>query len=110
MSLWREELCWKAPYFLKCWMACVAASAGGGIPSVIEHSVNGLLAPPRDAQTLAASIGELLDDKELCRKLGLRARQVILDGFDWQRRLGSAHGGCSSHCLWSGTAAGADRG
>ena len=40
---------------------------------VIKDRVNGLLVPPNDAEKLANSIEELLKNKELRRKCGLRA-------------------------------------
>ena len=36
-----------------------------GAAAVVEHGVNGTLAPPRDAAALAAAIGALLDDEGL---------------------------------------------
>ncbi|ETD39087.1 glycosyl transferase family 1 [Pseudomonas chlororaphis subsp. aurantiaca PB-St2] len=53
----------------------IAAFAVGGIPDVIEHSVNGLLARPLDSAELAGHIAELLDDPDLGERLSLAARQ-----------------------------------
>jgi glycosyltransferase involved in cell wall biosynthesis len=46
----------------------------GGIPEVVKDGVNGLLVEPRDANTLAARIAQLLDDAPLRTQLGLAAR------------------------------------
>ena len=46
------------------------ATVVGGIPEVIQNSVNGLLVPPRDARKLAAAILELVRDPELRSRLG----------------------------------------
>jgi glycosyltransferase involved in cell wall biosynthesis len=51
-----------------------AASARGGIPSLIEHEVTGLLFDPEDAGDIAAAMERLLTDTPLARRLGARAR------------------------------------
>lgn len=52
----------------------VAAFAVGGIPDVLQHRHNGLLAPPLDSAELARCIGELLDDPALAQTLAEAAR------------------------------------
>lgn len=47
----------------------VIATRVGGIPSSVEHEVNGLLVPPRDAAALAEAIDRILEDGELRRRL-----------------------------------------
>jgi glycosyltransferase involved in cell wall biosynthesis len=47
----------------------------GGIPDVIEHEVNGLLFTPLDLGDLTRQARRLLDDRELRRRLGERARR-----------------------------------
>lgn len=47
----------------------------GGIPDVIEHEVNGLLFTPLDLGDLTRQVRRLLDDRELRRRLGERARR-----------------------------------
>lgn len=56
----------------------------GGIPSVIEHSVNGLLVPPCDEKALAASILNLLEDEELAKRMGEAGRKKA-EAQDWSR-------------------------
>jgi len=46
----------------------------GGIPEVIEHGVNGLLAPPNDPDELAQNLLRLLEQPDLSTKLGAAAR------------------------------------
>jgi len=81
-------------------MACgtpVAASAVGGIKEVVLPGETGLLAPlgdmrPEDrkgraaqrfAQGLAEAVNRLLDDREMRRQMGIKARQRVLEEFSW---------------------------
>jgi glycosyltransferase involved in cell wall biosynthesis len=56
----------------------VVATAVGGVPSVIESGVNGLLVPPGDPQALAASLKELADDENLRQRMGAQAKADAL--------------------------------
>ncbi|WP_418319526.1 glycogen synthase [Piscinibacter sakaiensis] len=81
-------------------MACetpVVATAVGGIPEVVEHGETGLLVPaetldhaevePRHpqqfARDLAAAVNTLLDDAELRKTMGRRARERVEQRFSW---------------------------
>jgi glycosyltransferase involved in cell wall biosynthesis len=64
----------------------VAATAGGGIPEMIEHGVTGLLAPVGDAAALAAAVDRLLDDRALAHRLAQAARERVRD-FDVERTI-----------------------
>jgi colanic acid/amylovoran biosynthesis glycosyltransferase len=59
-----------------------------GIPEIIGHETDGLLVPPGDAEALARAIVRLMDDSELRRGLGQRARLKILEKFDLRRNTG----------------------
>ena len=59
----------------------VVVSAVGGIPSVVEHGVNGLLIPPRDVVALAEALSKLLANAALREQLGNQARVIIADGY-----------------------------
>ena len=48
----------------------IVATTAGGIPEIVEHGVNGLLVPPRDAPALADAIQRALADAELRRRMG----------------------------------------
>jgi glycosyltransferase involved in cell wall biosynthesis len=52
----------------------VVATAVGGLADAVEHEVNGLVVPPRDAPALRAAIERLLGDAELRARLGRAAR------------------------------------
>lgn len=56
-----------------------------GCREVVQHEVNGLLVPPRDARALAAALRRLLQDAPLRAALGARARQVVVEHFSEQR-------------------------
>jgi glycosyltransferase involved in cell wall biosynthesis len=66
---------------MACGLPC-AASARGGIPTLLEDGVTGLLFDPEDIQDIARAIGRLLTDPALARKLGGQARAVALDRYD----------------------------
>jgi len=68
----------------------VVASDVAGIPLAVTHGVSGLLVPERDPAALAAAICRLLDDPELCRRMGRAGRERIEREMNWQsvaRRL-----------------------
>lgn len=62
-------------------LPCVA-TAVGGIPEVISHGKNGLLAPAKDPDALAAALLSLLYDVRTRKRLGEAARQTVLQRFD----------------------------
>lgn len=64
----------------------IAATAGGGIPEMVEDGVTGLLAPVGDAAALAAAVDRLLDDRALARRLSEAARVRVRD-FDVERTI-----------------------
>ncbi len=65
---------------LNCGIACVCTNAGG-IPEMITNRENGLLVPKKDHYALAKAIMELVEDKELRKKLGKNAKKSVHD-FD----------------------------
>jgi glycosyltransferase involved in cell wall biosynthesis len=62
-----------------------------GIPELIEHGVNGLLAPQKDAPALADAIAKLLDAPALRRKLGVAAREKVCRAFDSESNILALH-------------------
>ena len=64
----------------------VAATAGGGIPEMIEHDVTGLLAPVGDGAALAAAVDRLIDDPPLAARLAAAARERVRE-FDIRRTI-----------------------
>ncbi len=60
----------------------VVASNISGIPELVENGLCGFLTPPRDVNALAKSIGVLIEESSLRRKMGAAAREVILRDFN----------------------------
>ena len=61
----------------------VIATACGGIPSVVEDGVTGLLAKPGCAVDLAEKIEQLWRDRELAARLGRSGMDRARRQFDW---------------------------
>lgn len=57
----------------------IAATQAGGIPEIITHGVNGLLAPVADSRALGTHIAQLLYDQPLANRLGAAARERVRD-------------------------------
>ena len=57
----------------------VVASNVGGIPSMIEHGVTGLLVEPRNHRQLAEAVISLLNDERERERLAKRARDVAFE-------------------------------
>jgi glycosyltransferase involved in cell wall biosynthesis len=63
----------------------VVASALPGVRRVVDDGRNGLLAPPGDADRLAAALARLSGDPELRRSLGAAGRAKAESQYDWRR-------------------------
>jgi glycosyltransferase involved in cell wall biosynthesis len=59
----------------------VIACSTGGVPEIITHGRDGWLVEERSSVAVAAGIATLLNDGELCRQMGERARQTVCDRF-----------------------------
>jgi len=71
-------------------MACekpVIASRIGGIPTVIENNVDGILIEPGNLKELKERIMEVLRDEELAKKLGKNARKKVVEKFSLDRMV-----------------------
>ena len=66
---------------MACGLSC-AASDRGGIPSILEDGVTGLLFDPENAEDIARVVGRLLADHQLARRLAERARASALSLYD----------------------------
>jgi glycogen(starch) synthase len=63
----------------------VVATPVGGIPSLVEDGVTGLLVPTGDARLLREAITRLLGNPALRRKLGRAARAKVQEVAGWDR-------------------------
>ncbi len=71
-------------------MACskpIIASKIGGIPSVIDDGINGILIPPGDVNALVQKIIFLLKNKELREKLAENAREKVEKEFNQKKMV-----------------------
>jgi glycosyltransferase involved in cell wall biosynthesis len=59
----------------------VVATGVGGIPDVVTDSVDGLLVPARDVESLARALRRVLCDDELAARLGANARATVAARF-----------------------------
>ena len=57
----------------------------GGIPLMVKDGYNGLFVRPRNAKEIANKVNLLLNNSELSKKMGLRARQTVLEKFTWEK-------------------------
>lgn len=57
-------------------------TAAGGVAEIITTGADGILIPPRDAESLASAIEQLHKDPALRRQLGVAGRQKIIRLFD----------------------------
>ncbi|MDD5259918.1 MAG: glycosyltransferase family 4 protein [bacterium] len=55
----------------------IVATRTGGIPEIVENSINGILVPPRDSAALAKGIIELLRDNKRREKMGNASLQMV---------------------------------
>jgi glycosyltransferase involved in cell wall biosynthesis len=63
------------------------ATRVGGMPESVLHERTGLLVPPRDPESLAASMLRLIDDPALGRRLGVAGREFMLERFTLERTV-----------------------
>lgn len=73
----------------------VVVSENVGSAELIEEGVSGFVVPARDARSLADRLSHLLEDAELRRRVGLRAREAAV-GRSWEdygADLDAAHRG-----------------
>jgi glycosyltransferase involved in cell wall biosynthesis len=66
-------------------MACglpVVSTAVAGIPELVRHGENGLMAAPRDVHALAGALAALLDDQPGRERMGASARATVVAHFD----------------------------
>ena len=65
-------------------MACgvpVVSTTFSGIPELVIEQENGMLVPPKDPEALADALGKLIDNPEMCLKMGQNARQHVEESF-----------------------------
>jgi glycosyltransferase involved in cell wall biosynthesis len=69
-------------------MACGRAVVGtdaGDIPYLVENGKTGFVVPKEDEAALATSIASLMEDRELCRRMGEAGRRKAEQAFGLNR-------------------------
>ncbi len=56
-----------------------------GCREIIRHGVNGLVVPPADIDALTAAISYLIENPAARRQMGVRGRQIALEGFTFRQ-------------------------
>lgn len=65
----------------------IVASDTGGIPQMIQQEETGLLVTPKSAESLGDGLLRLLQDDELCRRLGNAARHKVEREFGIEENM-----------------------
>lgn len=75
--------------YLEAWVygKPVIGAQAGGVPDVITHNTTGLLVPFGNPDRLAQSIGLLLRQPDLARRLGSAGRAAVLRGMTWEHKF-----------------------
>jgi glycosyltransferase involved in cell wall biosynthesis len=63
----------------------VVASDIAGNRALVEHNLHGMLAPPGDAETLAAAVLSLVSDPSRGERLGAAARRRVSEQYSLDR-------------------------
>lgn len=65
----------------------IVASRVSAVPEVVEDGKTGILVPPRDPDSIASAIKNLLDNPELAKKMGEAGRERLTTTFTPQRMI-----------------------
>lgn len=63
----------------------VIVTRKGGIMSIVKDGVNGYLVRPRNSREIADRVNKLLADEPLRKRMGERAKQIVLERFTWDK-------------------------
>jgi sugar transferase (PEP-CTERM/EpsH1 system associated) len=67
----------------------VISSNHFGASQIIKHAQNGFLIKPGDIDALSCRIEQLMLDKQLCKKMGTCARNIILQEYSMEKMISS---------------------
>jgi glycosyltransferase involved in cell wall biosynthesis len=67
----------------------VIATRVGGLPDLIEDGASGLLVEPNCPEELGAAILQIINNPELAKKMGLRARELSETIYSWEPIAGN---------------------
>lgn len=63
----------------------VVVTRKGGIPLMVKDGYNGLFVRPRNSKEIAEKVNYLLNNESARVKMGVRARQTVLERFTWEK-------------------------
>ncbi|MGB2661348.1 MAG: glycosyltransferase family 4 protein [Candidatus Omnitrophota bacterium] len=69
---------------MACGLPCMVTDVEGN-NELVREGENGLLVPPKDPLALAAAFRKLIENGSLREQMGRRGREIIEEGFSWQR-------------------------
>ncbi len=67
----------------------VVATRVGGVPEIVSEGVTGLLVPKGDGDALALAVLRLLEDADLCERMGRAARELAPKRFSTEKMVES---------------------
>jgi glycosyltransferase involved in cell wall biosynthesis len=73
-----------------CYGVPVVGANAGGVPDVISHNEDGLLAPFGDVGAIASAIGRLLRERPLAEAMGASGRAKVLHELTWEHKYALA--------------------
>jgi glycosyltransferase involved in cell wall biosynthesis len=85
-SVWPEPFALVGQEALSCGLPVVAFDAGG-IREWLLEGENGFLVPWMDTKLMASRIEQLLQNKELARRMGQRGRELVIRQHDAERQI-----------------------
>lgn len=65
----------------------IIATAAGGVLDIVDDGVNGILVPCKDANFMAQAILKIISNQEYAKRMGLSARQRIIEKFTVQHQV-----------------------
>jgi glycosyltransferase involved in cell wall biosynthesis len=69
----------------------VVATAVGGTPEIVEHGLNGFLAPAGNSDQLAAHIQSLIDSPQVRKGMGEAGRHCVAEVFTFEKQAQEYH-------------------
>ena len=56
-----------------------------GVRRVVDNGINGLLVEPQNIEDLGAKINYLIENPNICKKMGINGREKILCQYSWPK-------------------------
>lgn len=72
---------------MSCGKAVVSCDLKSGVPYVNQNGVTGLIVPPADTPALVHALNRLIEDPELCNRMGRAGRKRAVQEFEEQVML-----------------------